>query len=199
MARTILFLLFFIFSSIIFSQSYDQNYTAVYALKDARGTEISRFKHYRNGNKLRFNIVQNSGMDNEKTIDIYIFKDEGKVYTVTAGRGYKTGSRHALDMSFIGMQTGVYILDLGNDGSIFNSNSRNGTNTVLGNTCTIYTLATQGDAKSEYSMYQDNLMLKRVVGSPTEGNTLEAASYDPNANVPESMFTLPTDVQFLDY
>lgn len=199
MRKLILFFPLFLFSTFIFSQNYDTKYTLEYALKKADGTLISTMSFARDGDKMKFTKVNNRGLDNESKIEIYIFKDEGKVYTVNSGRGYQTGSRHALDLSFVGMQTGVYILDLGNDGTLFNSSYVTGTGSFLGNECTIYTFVTQGDAKSEYYMYQNNLMLKRWVGSPTEGNSLEATAFNKNADSPLGTFQLPRDVQFPDY
>jgi hypothetical protein len=195
------FLLIIVFSTVIYSNitDYDQKYIIEYALKDIRGNEISRIKLFRNGSKLKFTKTENKGKDNETITDMYIFKDEQKVYTVISGKKSKVGSKHVLDMSFVGMQTGVYIFDLGNDGSIFNSNSRVGNGTVLDKDCVLYNLLATADGRSDYYMYQDNLMLKRFVGTSTDGSTIEALSYDTNADVPESTFTLPSDVQFLDF
>ena len=201
MIKTILFMfLFTVYSLIIFSQTnYDEKYSVEYVLKDIKGNEISRFKLFRNGSKLKFTKTDNKGKENESTTDIYIFKDESKAYTVISDKNIKVGNKHALDMSFIGMQTGVYIFDLGNDGSIFNNSMKAGTGSVLGYECVLYNLISYGDARTDYYMYQDNLMLKRFAGSSTDGSTIEAISYDVTGNIPESTFTLPSDVQFLDF
>jgi hypothetical protein len=98
---------------------------------------------------------------------------------------------------YIGMQTGIYILDLGNIDKVFNSNTRVGTGNVLGMECVKYTVASNGEASSDYFMYQDNLMLRRSVGSATEGNTIETISYETSV-VPESIFILPADVQYIN-
>lgn len=194
-----LFLLSFLFSAPILSQTaFDTKYTAEYVLKTAAGTEISRIKLYRSGNKLKFLKIDNSGKSNESKTEIFIFKDEPKIYNIVTNSAGKFGSKNAVDMSYVGMQTGVYILDLGNDGKIFNSSSRNGSFSVLGLECVKYTIASDGAASSDYYMYQDNLMLKRWVGSSTEGNSIEAISYDTNADVPESIFVIPPDVQYLN-
>jgi hypothetical protein len=182
----------------IFTQTYDTKYTIEYALKDARGNVLSKMKMYRNGSKIRFVKNDNVGKPDSSTTNIYILKDEPKIYNIISNSAGKFGSKNAVEMMYVGMQTGVYILDLGNDGSIFNSNSRNGSANVLGYDCVKYTIVTQGDASSDYYMYQDNLMLKRWVGSPTEGNSLEALNYDNASDVPESMFIVPTDVQYLN-
>ena len=181
----------------LFPQSYDLNYTAEYVLKDARGNEISRLKHYRNGNKLKFYKVDNSGKSNETTTEIYIYKDDAKIITVITNSAGKFGSKAALDIMYVGMQTGIYILDLGNIDYIFNNTSRAGTGNVLGMECSKYTMASNGEASSDYYMYQNNLMLKRSVGSAAEGNTIEAVSYDTGV-VPESNFVIPTDVRFMN-
>lgn len=186
----------------IYPQSIDLNYTAEYVLKDSGGNILSRLKMYRNGSKIKFVKVDNSGKSNETTTDIFIFKDEPKIYNIVTNSAGKFGTKNAVDMMYIGMQTGVYILDLGNDGTIFNSNTRVGTESVLGYDCTKYTIASQtvsGDqASSDYYLYQDNLMLKRHVGSSSQGNTIEAISYDNASVVPESIFVLPLDVQYLN-
>lgn len=197
----ILSLFFNFYNGNVLSQNtnFSAKYTVEYILKDIRGNEINKIKLYRNSDKLKFTTTSNKGKDNETTTDMYIFKNEQKVYTVISGRNSKVGTKHALDMSFVGMQTGVYILDLGNDGSIFNSNSRGGNGTVLGKDCVIYNLVTAPDGGSNYYMYQDNLMLKRFAGTSTDGSTLEAVSFDDNTEPSESNFILPTDVQFMDF
>lgn len=197
MKKTIFALFFLGLFVNVFSQTYDVKYKAEYALKDARGTEISRLMHYRNGNKLKFQKVDNRGKANETTTDIYIDKDEAKIYMIITNSAGKFGTKAALDIMYIGMQTGIYILDLGNLDYIFNNNTRRGAGTVLGKECVKYTVVTDGESSSDYYMYQDNLMLRRSVGNATEGNTLEALSYEVTT-VPESTFIVPTDVQYLN-
>lgn len=186
----------------LFSQTYDTKYTIEYALKDARGNVLSKMKLYRNGSKIKFVKFDNVGKPDSSTTNIYIFKDEPKIYSIITNSAGKFGTKNAVDMSYVGMQTGVYILDLPNDGKIFNSNTRVGSESVLGMECVKYTIASQtvpGDhASSDYFMYQDNLMLKRWVGSPTEGNSIEALNYDNTSDVPESIFVLPAGVQYLN-
>lgn len=196
MKKTILVLMLLGIYINIFPQSYDLNYSVEYALKDAGGTVLSKMKLYRNGTKMKFVKIDNAGKPNETTTDIYILKDENQVYSVVTNSAGKFGSRKALDIMYVFMQTGVYIFDLGNDGKIFNSNSRNGSGTVLGMDCEKYTVASNSEASSDYYMYQDNLMLKRSVGSVSEGNTIEALSYDNTTPVPESLFTVPADVTY---
>jgi len=178
-----------------FAQTYDVNYTIEYHLKDARGNEISRIKLFRNGNKMKFQKVDNRGASNESTTDMYIFKDDAKVITVITNSAGKFGTKAALDIMYVGMQTGIYILDLGSTDNIFTN--RTGSGTVLGKDCDKYTVIFGGDASSDYYIYQNNLMLKRSVGSATEGNTIEALSYDTGV-VPESTFTVPADVTFMN-
>jgi len=189
----ILFLLGLCINSI--AQTYDVNYTAEYNLKDARGNEISRIKLFRNGNKMKFQKVDNRGASNESTTDLFIFKDDAKIITVITNSAGKFGTKAALDIMYVGMQTGIYILDLGNTDNIFNN--RTGTGTVLGKECDKYTVIFGGDASSDYYIYQNNLMLKRSVGSAAEGNTIEAFSYETGV-VPESTFTVPADVTFMN-
>lgn len=187
------------FGSAVNSQpAYDTKYTVEYALKDARGNILSKMKLFRNGSKLKFQKFDNVGKPDSTVTNIYIFKDEPKIYNIVSNSAGKFGSKNAVDMSYIGMQTGVYILDLPNDGKLFNSSTRAGSAVVLGFDCVKYTIATQGDASSDYYMYQDNLMLKRWVGSPSEGNSIEALSYDNTSDVPESIFIVPADVQYLN-
>lgn len=194
--------LFMFFTTIIFSQTYDTKYSSEYVLKDKSGTVLNSFKHYRSGDKLKFVKVSNKGKDNETTTEIFVFKNERKVYMVISGKNYKSGTRFNMDINSVFMQTGVYIFDLGNDGSIFNSNTRVGPEMVNGRECIRYNLVPR-DAPpggiTDYYFYQDNLMVKRVVGSVEENNTIEASSYDAGADVPESMFTIPTGVEYVDY
>ncbi len=191
-----------ILNSGIFSQTYDTKYTVEYALKDAGGNIKSKMMMFRNGSKIKFQKYDNSGKPDSTSTAIYIFKDEPKIYNIVTNSAGKFGTRNDVDMMYVGMQTGVYVLDLGNDGTIFNSNTRLGSESVLGMDCVKYTVASQtvpGDrASSDYFMYQDNLMLKRWVGNAAEGNSIEALRYDNTSDVPESIFVLPADVQYLN-
>jgi len=157
---------------------------------------LSKIKLFRNGSKLKFTKKDNTGKPDSSTTNMYIFKDDNMVYTIITNSAGKFGTKHAVDLSYVGMQTGVYILDLGNDGTIFNSTSRASSGSVLGMDCVKYTIVSSADASSDYYIYQDNLMLKRSVGSVTEGNTIEALSFDNTTTVPESMFELPADVTY---
>ncbi|MFI5212220.1 MAG: hypothetical protein ACHQIH_05005, partial [Ignavibacteria bacterium] len=173
-------------------------YTIEYALKDARGNILSKMKLYRNGSKLKFVKFDNVGKPDSSVTNIYIFKDEPKIYSIITNSAGKFGTKNAVDMSYVGMQTGVYILDLPNDGKLFNTSTRAGSAGVLGMECVKYTIASDGSASSDYYMFQDNLMLKRWVGSAAEGNSLEALNYDNTSDVPESIFIVPADVQYLN-
>lgn len=192
----------FLYKSEIYSQTYDTKYTVEYVLKNATGNILSRMKMYRNGSRIKFVKIDNVGKPDSSRTDIYILKDEPKIYNIITNSAGKFGTKNAVDMMYVGMQTGVYILDLGNDGTIFNGNSRTGSETVLGLDCVKYTIASQtfgsDHASSDYYMYQDNLMLKRWVGNAAEGNSIEALSYDNTSDVPESIFIVPSDVQYLN-
>lgn len=186
----------------IISEIYDTKYTVEYALKDAGGNVKSKMMLYRNGSKMKFVKLDNAGKPDSTTTSIYIFKDEPKIYNIVSNSAGKFGTKNAVDLMYVGMQTGVYILDLGHDGKIFNGNTRAGSELVLGMDCVKYTIASQnvpGDrASSDYYMFQDNLMLKRWVGNAAEGNSIEAISYDNTSDVPESIFVIPADVQFMN-
>jgi len=196
-------LFFLVFSAnTIFTQSYDTKYIIEYVLKDAGGNIKSKLIMYRSGSKIKFVKKDNSGKPDSSTTEIFVLKDEPKIYNIVTNSAGKFGSKNAVDMNYVGMQTGVYILDLPNDGKIFNSGTRAGSESVLGMECVKYTIASQtvpGDhASSDYYMYQDNLMLKRRVGNATEGNSIEALNYDIISDIPESIFTIPADVQYLN-
>lgn len=186
----------------VHGQTYDTKYTVEYALKDAGGNIKSKMMMYRNGNKMKFQKFDNAGKPDSTATSIYIFKDEPMIYNIITNSAGKFGTKNAVDMMYVGMQTGVYILDLPNDGKIFNSGTRVGSESVLGMDCVKYTIASQtvpGDhASSDYYMYQDNLMLKRWVGNAAEGNSIEALRYDNTSDVPESIFIVPADVQYLN-
>lgn len=194
-------LVIFLFSqSISFSQSYDVNYTIEYALKKADGTEVSRMKFFRNGNQMKFLKMSDSGTPQEAKTEIFINKDDRKIYQIISNSTGKYGSKFDLDVMMVGMQTGVYILDLGNV-DLFNAGSLTGTGTVLGKACKEYTIVMQSNgtqlARSVYYIYQDNLMLKRSVGSDVEGNAIEALSYN-TAVVPSSVFDMPADITWMN-
>lgn len=178
------------------SQNYDTKYTVVYALKDAAGNELSNVKLFRNAEKMKFQKVSNSGKPDESTTDIYINKNDPKIHTVITNSAGKFGGKYDLDIMYVFMNTGIYVLDLGHDGKIFNGTTKDGSGNVLGMDCVQYTVASDGSASSKYYMYQDNLMLKRTVGNSTEGNSIESLTYDNTSDVPESIFLIPSDVQY---
>ncbi len=207
MNKITIFVLAFIFCVIfsntkLLSQTYDTKYTVEYALKDAGGNIKSKMMLYRNGSKMKFQKFDNADKPDSTSTSIYIFKDEPKIYNIVTNSAGKFGTKNSVDMMYVGMQTGVYILDLGHDGKTFNSNTRVGSEIVLGMDCVKYTIASQsipGDhASSDFYMYQDNLMLKRWVGNAAEGNSIEALRYDNTSDVPESIFIVPLDVQYIN-
>ena len=162
MKKTIFIVMFLGLCVNLFAQTYDTKYTIEYALKDASGNIKSKMMLYRNGSKMKFVKFDNAGKPDSTSTSIYIFKDEPKIYNIVTNSAGKFGTKNAVDMMYVGMQTGVYILDLGHDGKIFNSGTRVGSETVLGMDCVKYTIASQsvpGDhASSDYFMYQDNLI-----------------------------------------
>lgn len=178
--------------------NYDTKFKAEYVLKDIHGNEIGRIKVYRNNDKIRFNKVENPGKENELNTDVYAFKNENKSYMITSGKGVKLGYKYSAEMIFLGSLTGVYMFDLGNDGTVFNSSTRAGTETVLGKECVRYNLLTSADGTSDYYMYQDNLLFKRVAATSTDGGIFEVISYDNSSEIPESLFIVPVDVQYLN-
>lgn len=198
MKKSILFLLASIFVMQVFGQTYDTKYTIEYVLKNASGNIQSRMKLYRDGSLMKFEKIDNSGKPDSTRTEIFIFKDEPKIYNIVSNSAGKFGTKNAVDLSYVGMQTGVYILDLENDRRLFSSSYINGTGTVLGMECVKYTIISNGEASSDYYMYQDNLMLKRWVGNAAEGNSIEALSYDNTSAIPEGTFTLPGGVQYLN-
>src|SRR4030095_6031922 len=94
-----------IFTSIIYPQSYDVKYTVEYALKDVRGTILSRMKLYRNGSKIKFQKFDNIGKPDSSTTSIYILKDEPKIYNIISNSAGKFGTKNNVDMSYVWMQT----------------------------------------------------------------------------------------------
>lgn len=192
--------IFLTFTVVSYSQNtdYDKKYSAEYVLKDIKGNVINRLMLYRNNNKLKFVKTENKGKEDELITEMYILKDEQKTYTIMSSKKIKLGYKQTLDMTNVGMFTGIYIFDLGNDGSVFKPSLITGSGDVLGKSCVQYTIITAPGGGSFYYMYQDNLMLKRFVGTTEEGNTLEAISYDTGVDIPESTFTIPTDVQYID-
>lgn len=167
-------------------------------MKNASGVVQSRMKLYRDGSRMKFEKLDNSGKPDSTRTEIFIFKDEPKIYNIVSNSAGKFGTKNAVDLSYVGMQTGVYILDLENERRLFNSSLVSGSGSVLGMECVKYTIASDGEASSDYYMYQDNLMLKRWVGNAAEGNSIEALNYDNTSAIPESTFTLPAGVNYLN-
>lgn len=198
MKRSLVFLFLLGFLLQANSQTYDTKYTIEYVLKNASGVIQSRMKLYRDGSRMKFEKLDNSGKPDSTRTEIFIFKDEPKIYNIVSNSAGKFGTKNAVDLSYVGMQTGVYILDLENERRLFNSSLVSGSGSVLGMECVKYTIASDGEASSDYYMYQDNLMLKRWVGNAAEGNSIEALNYDNTSAIPESTFTLPAGVNFLN-
>ena len=146
MKRSLVFLFLLGFLLQANSQTYDTKYTIEYVLKNASGVIQSRMKLYRDGSRMKFEKLDNSGKPDSTRTEIFIFKDEPKIYNIVSNSAGKFGTKNAVDLSYVGMQTGVYILDLENDRRLFNSSLVSGSGSVLGMECVKYTIASDGEA-----------------------------------------------------
>src|SRR5262245_23190756 len=95
-----------VFSFSIFSQDV---YQVEYKFSEKPTANVKNFTLSRSGDNIKIKGTNTNGA----TVTMYILKGEGNIYTVTETRDTRIGTRYrGLDCNYVGMQWGVYILDL---------------------------------------------------------------------------------------
>ncbi len=187
MRKLIIFFLFFTCLKLAAQDKYAIDYE--YFEKD--GQNKKPFILYRDGDKIKFKGVDKYG----STVTMFILKNENTIYTVTENTATTIGVKfRGLDCSYVGMQWGVYILDLEKCEFLLNNSTAQGTVNVAGKECTIYNIIQSGDARTDYYIYNNNLMLKRT--TPT--TTIQATSFNDNPTFTADEFTVPPGIQWIE-
>jgi hypothetical protein len=171
----------------LFKLSAQDKYKVEYEFFETGGEHRKTFTLSRDGDKIKIKGVDKYG----GTVTMYIYKDERAIYTLTEQRDVKIGTKfNGLDCSYVGMQWGVYILDLDKCEFVLQSSTLQGTATVAGKECNMYNMMTSGDLRTDYYFYNNNLMLKRT--APT--TTIQALSFDDNPVFAPDEFTKPANI-----
>jgi hypothetical protein len=185
MKKFALLLLFFMSLKLMAQDRYIVEYQ--YSEKD--GANKKTFTLYRDGDKIKFKGLDKYG----NTVTMWAFKDEKNIYTLTENSATKIGTKYkGMDCSYIGMQWGVYILDLDNCDFLLGSSTPQGAESVAGKECSAYNIMQQGDIRTDYYIYDNKLMLKRT--APT--TTIEATSFNDNPTFSADEFTLPAGIEW---
>jgi hypothetical protein len=85
------------------------------------------------------------------------------------------------------MQWGVYLLDLDQCEFLIQSSTASGSANVAGKDCTIYNVMQQGDLRTDYYIFNNQISLK--MSSPA--TTIEAVSFDESPVFTADEFTPP--------
>lgn len=185
MKKIALLLLFFI----SLKPAAQDRYTVDYQYSEKDGANKKTFTLYRDGDKIKIKGLDKYG----NSVTMWAFKNEKNIYTLTENSAAKIGNKYkGIDCSYIGMQWGVYILDLDNCQFVFDNTTAQGTIDVAGKNCTIYNIIQQGDIRTDYYIYDNKLMLKRT--TPT--TTIEATNFNDNPTFSPDEFTLPSGIQW---
>lgn len=159
-------------------------YKITYKFSEKDNTNSKTFTLNRSNNDYLIEGVDKYG----NNVKMYVKKDERKIYTVTSNSAVTIGTRHiGIECSYIGMQWGVYLLDLDKCEFLLQMATAAGSSVVAGKDCTIYNVMQQGDLRTDYYIYNNQISLKMT--SPS--TTIEAVSFQDNPSFPADEFTLP--------
>ncbi|MCC6866466.1 MAG: hypothetical protein IT280_09950 [Ignavibacteria bacterium] len=176
-----------IFTAAVYSQD---TYKITYKYSEKEHPNTKNFILEKNGNNYKFIGVDTYGND----VIMYINKDERKIYTVTKNGDLTIGTRYnGIDCSYPGMHWGVYLLDLDKCGYLMQSVTASGSDTIAGKECTIYNAAQQGNLRTDYYIYNNQISLK--MSSPS--TTIEAISFDESPVFSSTEFT-PPSIDWID-
>ncbi len=188
MKKLSIFIAFMMFSLSLFSQDM---YQVEYKFSEKPTANVKNFTLSRNGDNIKIKGVNTNGA----TVTMWIFKGEGNIYTLTETRDVKIGSKYrGLDCNYIGMQWGVYILDLPQCEFVTTTGTAQGTATIAGKETTMYNIASDGSVRTDIWIYANKLMLKR--DAPT--TVIEALSFNDNPTFAADEFTLPAGVTWME-
>ena len=185
MKKLAILLLFFI----SFKAAAQDKYTIEYQFSEKDGNNQKTFTLSRDGDKIKLKGKDKYG----NMVTMWAFKNENTIYTLTENKDVKLGTKYnGMDCSYIGMQWGIYILDLNSCDYLISNASAEGTADIAGKTCTIYNVMKQGDLRTDYYVYDNKLTLK--MSSPA--TTIVALSFNDSPTFAPDEFTLPTGVDW---
>lgn len=185
MKKLALLLLFFISLKL----SAQDRYIVDYQYTEKDGANKKAFTLSRDGDKIKIKGKDKYG----NTVTMWAFKDEKNIYTLTENKDVKIGNKYnGMDCSYIGMQWGVYILDLNNCDFLINNSTSQGNADITGKNCTIYNIIQSGDLRTDYYVYDNKLTLK----SSSPSTTIEATNFNDNPVFSTDELTLPAGVEW---
>jgi len=190
MKKVSVLILFMMFMFTLSTLSQDM-YQIEYKFSEKPEANVKSFILSRNGDNIKIKGKSKTGA----TVTMYILKGEGNIYTLTEERDVKIGVKYrGLDCNYVGMQWGVYILDLPKCEFVTTTGSVVGTVTIAGKETTMYNIASDGSVKTDIYIYNNKLMLKR--DAPT--TIIEALSFNESPIFAADEFTPPAGITWLE-
>jgi hypothetical protein len=188
MKKLSLLFLFMIFGTKLFSQDM---YAVEYRFSEKPTANTKNFTLSRSGDNIKIKGTNTTGA----AVTMYILKGEGNIYTLTETKDAKIGVKYkGLDCNYVGMQWGVYILDIPKCEFILQTGTAQGTVTIAGKETTMYNIANDGNVRTDIYIYNNNLMLKR--DAPT--TIIEALSFNDSPVFTADEFTPPAGINWLE-
>ncbi len=188
MKKFSLLIVVMMFSLKLFAQDV---YQVEYKFSEKPTANVKNFTLSRSGDNIKIKGTNTNGA----TVTMWVFKGEGNIYTLTETRDVRIGVKYrGLDCNYIGMQWGVYILDLPKCEFVTTTGTVVGTVNIAGKETTMYNLASDGSVKTDIYIYDNKLMLKR--DAPT--TIIEALSFNESPTFAADEFTLPAGITWLE-
>jgi hypothetical protein len=188
MKKISVLILFMMFSLRILSQDM---YQVEYKFSEKTEANVKNFILSRSGDNIKIKGKSKTGA----TVTMYILKGEGNIYTLTEERDVKIGVKYrGLDCNYVGMQWGIYILDLPKCEFVTTTGTAQGTVTIAGKETTKYNIASDGEVKTDIYIYSNKLMLKR--DAPT--TIIEALSFNDSPTFSADEFIPPAGITWLE-
>jgi hypothetical protein len=172
----------------LFSQDM---YQVEYKYSEKPASNTRNYTLSRSGDNIKIKGTSFTGA----TVTMYILKGEGNIYTLTETKDTKIGVKYkGLDCNYVGMQWGVYILDLPQCEFVTTTGTMQGTATIAGKETTMYNIASDGSVRTDIWIYNNKLLLKR--DAPT--TVVEALSFNDNPAFTADEFVPPAGITWLE-
>lgn len=188
MKKISILIFFMMFSFKLFAQD---TYQVEYRFSEKPEANVKTFTLLRSGDNIKIKGKNTTGAD----VTMYILKGEGNIYTLTETKDVKVGVKYrGLDCNYVGMQWGIYILDLPMCEFILQQGTVQGNATIAGKETTMYNVAYGGDARTDLWIYNSKLMLKRDAPS----TIIEAISFNESPTFTADEFVPPAGISWLE-
>jgi len=171
--------------------------SVTYEFFEKAGENKKIIKLYKDGSKYKLILKEKAETADEKTTTAYIYLDQAMVYTVIDSKGIKIGSKHELEIMFVGMQWGIYFLNFTKASDFTSVTGSGGSETILSKECTVREIRADPLVTKYY--FWNNIMLKKTVYDGTSSyNTVteQATLIDENPVFGAAEFDYPQDVQY---